>query len=539
MELIRFILSASGPLGHRLIVAMLATSLSMGALMVIINLATRTDAGDPSAELIVGYVLLAAAVIGGHRYSTRLTTALSEAVLQQIRDNYVTLVRRLEVDSLERTGASRIYDTVARDTIMISDAAPLIMTGMISGVTFVMLGAYIAWLSGMAILILGVALLITVYFYRYSQRNSRGAMLEASNQETRFLDLLSHLLYGYKEVRQNTVRGSDLERNFLLPVSALIDQRNTEAMVKIANGMSISYVGFYGVLAGTVFVLPGFANDHAVVVQVLFIVLFMLSSLDNVLRSLSVLARANLALERLRDMEKRLVEAAGREEPPPGQTPSFRRVELRGAAYSYLDREGKATFTMGPCDLAIEPREIVFLVGGNGSGKSTLMRLLTGLYAPSTGIITWDGKAVLTADRGNYRQLFSCVFADFHLFDRLYGARDIDPAKVNRMIDDMGLTGKTAYVDGRFTHLDLSTGQRKRLALIVALLEDRPIYVLDEVGADQDPVFRERYYRKILPELRDRGKAVIVISHDDRYFDLGDRRLTMQDGRLTMSGAIA
>ena len=143
------------------------------------------------------------------------------------------------------------------------------------------------------------------------------------------------------------------------------------------------------------------------------------------------------------------------------------------------------------------------------------------------------------SNRGDYRQLFSCVFADFHLFDRLYGLRDADPAAVNRMIADMELESKTAYVDGRFTHLDLSTGQRKRLALIVALLEDRPIYVLDEVGADQDPVFRERFYREILPALRKARKAIIVISHDDRYFDLGDRLLTMRDGRLAGSGATA
>jgi putative ATP-binding cassette transporter len=165
------------------------------------------------------------------------------------------------------------------------------------------------------------------------------------------------------------------------------------------------------------------------------------------------------------------------------------------------------------------------------------MRLLTGLYEPSAGMILWDGKAVERSNRGDYRQLFSCVFTDFHLFDRLYGAADLDPALVNKMIADMELAEKTTYRDGHFTHLDLSTGQRKRLALIVALVEDRPIYLLDEVGADQDPAFRQRFYREILPGLRQRGKAVIVISHDDRYFDVGDRVLTMRDGRLAQAEA--
>ena len=161
------------------------------------------------------------------------------------------------------------------------------------------------------------------------------------------------------------------------------------------------------------------------------------------------------------------------------------------------------------------------MVGGNGSGKSTLTRVLTQLYRAEAGAILWDGALVDANNAPRYRNLFSAVYADFHLFDRLYGMEGVDPEHVRRLLADVGLADKTAYVDGRFTNVELSTGQRKRLALVVALIEDRPIYVLDELSADQDPVFRQRYYKEFLPALKARGKTLIVVSHDERYFDIG------------------
>lgn len=508
----------------------------MGALMVVVNLASAPEAAtDGLLTLVVVFVCLAAMVIGGHRYSARLTTMLAEAALCDLRDDAVRLVRRLELDGLERTGVERVHAAVARDSVMISDAMPVIMSGVISGLTFVLLGAYIAWLSLGGILILGFVLAVTVYFYRFSQRNSRAALVAASQQETAFLEQFGHLLHGFKEVRQHAPRGEDLEVRHLLPASALIKDRNTVATERIASGMSISYIGFYALLAATVFLLPDYADQHRTVLQVLYAVLFMLSSLDNVLRSLAVLQRADLAMSRLREMGRTLQGLAGAAEPDGNAPrPSFERIELHGVAYSYRGTDGKATFTMGPCDLTLTPGEIVFLVGGNGSGKSTLSKLVTGLYEPSAGMITWDGREVGPAERGAYRQLFSCVFTDFHLFDRLYGL-NIPEEQVNALIAEMGLAEKTAFRGGRFTRLDLSTGQRKRLALLVALLEDRPAYLLDEVGADQDPAFRARFYAEILPALRARGKAVLVISHDDRYFGVANRIFAMQDGRLASS----
>ncbi|HDR9605677.1 TPA: ATP-binding cassette domain-containing protein, partial [Burkholderia aenigmatica] len=164
---------------------------------------------------------------------------------------------------------------------------------------------------------------------------------------------------------------------------------------------------------------------------------------------------------------------------------------------------------------------------------------LTGLYEPEEGTIEVDGRTIGWRERAAYRQRFSAVFNDFHLFDALLGIVDPDDpsraqadARANALVAKLALDHKVKVVDGAFSTRALSTGQRKRLALVVAYLEDRPFYLFDEWAADQDPSFKAVFYEQLLPELRARGKAVIVITHDDRYFDLADRLLKLDNGRI-------
>jgi putative ATP-binding cassette transporter len=207
-------------------------------------------------------------------------------------------------------------------------------------------------------------------------------------------------------------------------------------------------------------------------------------------------------------------------------------ITLRRVFFQYQDVENKKLFSVGPVDLTIHPGEILFITGGNGSGKTTLMKVIAGLYYPQGGVVSLGERPVNPSNYEHYRGFFSAIFSDFHLFDRLYGLKDVDEIRLNGMLQKMELSEKTAYIGGRFTQMKLSTGQRKRLALVVALMEDRPIYVMDEVAADQDPVFRKYFYEKLLKELKGQGKTLIVISHDDRYFHTADRVLKMEYGQV-------
>ena len=169
-------------------------------------------------------------------------------------------------------------------------------------------------------------------------------------------------------------------------------------------------------------------------------------------------------------------------------------------------------------------------MGGNGSGKSTLLKVISGLYYSSTGSVFINGKEI---DIAQYRYLFSAIFTDFHLFDRLYGlTQDIDQKKLNNLLKIMELDHKLSYKDNRFTTLDLSTGQKKRLAMVVSMMEDKPIYIFDEWAADQMPHFRDYFYYYLLPDLRNKGKSVIAVTHDDDYYHTADRVLKMDYGHL-------
>ncbi|BFO11624.1 hypothetical protein GGER_41340 [Serratia rubidaea] len=192
-------------------------------------------------------------------------------------------------------------------------------------------------------------------------------------------------------------------------------------------------------------------------------------------------------------------------------------------------------FAVGPLNLTLTRGELVFLIGGNGSGKSTLAKLLTGLYQPVSGQILIDGVVLQPADRDNYRRLFSAIFTDFYQFDRLQGVDGGEPDAelVASWLEKLNMQDKLEFDGVRVTNPQLSQGQRKRLALLLAVAEQRDILLLDEWAADQDPQFRRIFYRELLPALRALGKTVFAISHDDHYFEHADRLLEMRNGKLS------
>jgi putative ATP-binding cassette transporter len=202
-------------------------------------------------------------------------------------------------------------------------------------------------------------------------------------------------------------------------------------------------------------------------------------------------------------------------------------LTLDGVCYQYPDADDERGFAFGPVSIDFPPGTITFVLGGNSSGKTTLIKLLAGLYTPNLGGIRLGGVALAPRE---LRENVSAIFADPYIFDRLYGWPHADPAMVNARLAEMGIGGRTRFVDGRFTSIDLSTGQRKRLAWVVAMIEARPILLLDQWAADQDPEFREHFYRVMLPELRAAGRSVIAVTNDDRYYDAADRLVRLDDG---------
>jgi putative ATP-binding cassette transporter len=250
---------------------------------------------------------------------------------------------------------------------------------------------------------------------------------------------------------------------------------------------------------------------------------------------------ANAAADRIANLETTLRESVTSEENDIAAPTSFEKIEMQDVVFTYKDKFSDAAFHIGPIDFTLRSGELLFITGGNGSGKSTFLRVLAGLYHPQSGEILLDGMRVNSATRDLYRELFSAIFYDYHLFRQLYGIPEADPGELSRLLTKFRLEDKTGLTNGEFRTLDLSGGQRRRLALIVSMLENRPIVLLDEWTAEQDPEYRRKFYDELLPEMMRAGKTIVVITHDDRYLDelhLPARRIHMEEGRIVNERAI-
>jgi putative ATP-binding cassette transporter len=226
---------------------------------------------------------------------------------------------------------------------------------------------------------------------------------------------------------------------------------------------------------------------------------------------------------------------AEQEAPPPAEELPWQKLSLKSIVHSYRyeDETADNIFTLGPMDMTIQAGSLVFVTGGNGSGKTTLAKIITGLYAPESGEVRWGDRRVTVETISQYRRLFSAVWSDGHVFDVLPEYEHPgQKATVDNYLRGLKLNRKVTVTGGKISTTELSQGQRKRLALLAAFLEDRPIYLFDEFAADQDPEFREVFYLQILDQLKARGKTVIVISHDDRYFSLADHFVRLDLGQI-------
>jgi putative ATP-binding cassette transporter len=351
--------------------------------------------------------------------------------------------------------------------------------------------------------------------------------------EGEFVESINHIIDGFKEVRLNSRKNQALYESFERLAGRTEDLKTRTGIALVTNVM-FSQVFFYSLIAIVVFLLPRYVGSvSSVVIQLTAAILFIMAPLEMVVGSIPMIARSSVSLDRLYSLEKRLddhLSAADNGNVDHERFRGFHQAALERTSFTYRDQGDGPGFTVGPVDVAIERGKTLFIVGGNGSGKSTLLKMLTGLYPVSSGTLRVDQSVLTMPDLPSYRDLISAIFTDFHLFDRLYGMEDVDERRVHQLIAEMGLTGKTDFQNGRFTNLNLSTGQRKRLALIIAMLEDREIYVFDEWAADQDVHFREHFYRDILPALRDSGKAVVAVTHDDRYWEMADRLVKLEAG---------
>lgn len=524
----------------RLLVFAVIAGLANGLLLAVINHGAGLVNEYASSGEIQGYWLAIYAVIltlfvYTKKYTLDQAAVLVEEVLCRVRTRITDKIRHAELQFIEQTGYSSIYNCLSQDTVQISQSSNVVFASMEAGIMLLFAMAYIAWLTPGGFLVTIVAIVLGAWVFEMRRKGIMRDLELASREEVLFFESLDHTLAGFKEVKLNRAKSHDLFMH-QSRIATEVQKLKSRAGVSSVFVMMFSQIFFYVLIAVVLFIWPYFEQPTpATVIKLTASILFIIGPLELLVGSLPLFLKADGAVNNLRALEARLDTGTKGQhvgEPPAHSPLAFNSLEFKGASFEYKDAEGAAQFKVGPINLAVQRGEIVFIVGGNGSGKSTLLKLLTGLYFPDSGSITINDDAVDQDTYPDFREIFSIIFTDFHLFDRFYGIANVDGDRVKALLKRMELGGKTKYRDGAFSNINLSTGQRKRLAYITALLDDRQIYVFDEWAADQDPEFRKHFYEVMLPELRAEGKTIVAVTHDDKYFYAADRVLRMEEGQL-------
>ncbi len=536
MRFFRFFLSRSGRARRLLIAAVLAGGLSGLASVALLDLLRRAidSVGQgPLIQLAGAFAGLCVLVTATRVLSQFLLAGLGQQLVMDLRLQLGRQIVETPLWQIEDMGTNRLLATLTDDINALTQALVMIPVLCVNGTIVVGCFGYLAWLDLRLFAVFAGLVALGVLIYRLLVRFAMLRFRRVREEQDELYLHFRGLGEGIKELQLHR----DRRVAFFEQVRRTADSmRKLRVSATMIFGVASAWGNllFFVTLGLIFFVLPSdFTGDPATLVTYTIVLFYVMTPLQIFLDTMPSLGRADVAVEKVQRLGFSLAPGDPRTNGKVFQK-TWRSLELEGVTHTYRRDDKDRPFTLGPVDLVLTPGEVLFLVGGNGSGKTTLAKILVGLYSPEQGTIRLDGEAVTETEQDAYRQLFSVVFDDFYLFEHLLGldAEDLDE-RARQYLEALRIAHKVKVEDGRLSTLDLSKGQRKRLALMTAYLENRPIYLFDEWAADQDPLFKEVFYRQIVPELKRLGKAVVVISHDDRYFALADRILKLEDGRMT------
>ncbi|KZB55829.1 cyclic peptide export ABC transporter [Thalassospira xiamenensis] len=533
----------------RLAVGLLSlASIATTMVLIIVNLAAeQAEDGVASMRYLGMMGLSLIGYIWAQKKSSDMIAAEVEHILHQLRLGMFDRVRKAAPDTLARVGQGAVQTALTQEMQTVSAALPLMLNGVQQVVLIICVAAYLAWLSTFAFVMISVLAIVVSTIHLQRIRKINDATRDAIDDENLLFGGLSDLLHGFKEVKMNSRRRAAL-------LGALNDRsiraRDTKSVVKAqwSREFALIQLAFYGMMAAMVFIVPIFTSDyHDVAVQTTTAALFMIGPIGAVVAAVPSFTDSDVALRKIKDIDDQLedaLDAQHAQEATNGTSSpetlekfqdalgNIAEISLRDVRFSYPGTSDSPGFAVGPINATFKKGEITFITGGNGAGKSTIIAVLTGLRPAAGGSIMVNYCPVPTDALQLYRDHFATVLSDYHLFRELYGIDDIDPKRVQTLLRQMEIDDKVELDDNAFSTTSLSQGQRKRLALIAALLEEKPVLVLDEWAADQDPHFRSVFYEKILPSLRKQGKIIICVTHDDRWFDTADTIYHVRDGEF-------
>ena len=512
----------------------------LGALSGITNVAllaiihrTLQRPGASTAQLLTPFFACCLVVLLTRISSQVFLVRLSQNSISRVRLGLCQRILESPLRHLEEIGSHRMLSSLTGDVQMLAYALNSVPSVCVSVVILFCGAIYLGTLSGT---VLAGALLFTflgIASYWYTSRWAKPYIEAGREFQDVLLGHIRSLIHGVKEMKLHHQRRRDFVERMLQPAEAEV-RENQFIGYCLQNAAAIWGRLLFMIAIGLLlFAWPRIQQiDAGTLSGYTLAIFFLMSPLEQIVGWMPLMVRAAISADKIQRLGLMLGEEPAE---ATAVTPiaSWERIELSGVTHGYYREGHERGFLLGPIDLTLRPGEIVFIVGGNGSGKTTLAKLLTGLYVPEEGEIRLDGEPIGAENRESYRQLFTAVFDDAVVFEGLLGLEAPDrDGQAARYLRELRLDHLVRVADGVFSTTELSRGQRKRLALLTAYLENRSLYLFDEWAADQDPAFKRTFYQHILPELKSRGKTVIAITHDDRYFTSADRVIKLEEGRV-------
>jgi putative ATP-binding cassette transporter len=536
-------LGAEESLGQLMLVAVLSALCGTGVLFLLNAEAKEIEQHHYSTLTAVLFIGLLVLYRGAQSRLIRTAAGAIEAALDHKRQRVVADVLQLSLRDIELIEGSKLRDGIAAHYRSLSQTLVPLIAGAEALLLLVFMFAYVLSLSIFAGVLTLVVVGVTVAGYLNRNKQMEAEMRAVSAADARFLGLSDAIVGGAKELQLSLGLRIGLQEAMQASSAALAKGRSATAAHfadLIATGTTISYM----IAGAVVFVMPlvvGQGDED--ISRIVVAVIFLLGPIGSVVQTAQQFTTAQYALSAINAFEADVADRKAKSaelsecgaEPEVGAHPTFTFEDIAMDRLRYV-HVGQKSFAIEDVNLSLRKGEIVFLTGGNGSGKTTLLRVLTGLYPRTDGALRLNDQAVSMMPPQAYRELFAGVFADFHLFDQPFGLDEAGIFAFDRWLVELGIRDKLGADVTQIAADQLSTGQRKRVALALALAQVRPILVLDEWAADQDPETRRRFYEEILPALRAEGRTIFAITHDEKYFQMCDRRMHMVEGRLIQWG---
>lgn len=499
---------------------------------VVIFLITSALNGIGDLSYTVYYFVLALIIyISGRRTLEIKLVDVAQTIIESIRKKIFDRLFQISYEKFEKMESGRIIATITDDINRIGNLAGLAVVITTSFITIISAFIYLGTVSGLGTIISLLIIVMMAGIYAYFDSKAGKHLNVARETQNKFLSKVEGLIYGFKDISLHRTKKSEYWEE-VREINAEYKSNNVYAFKMFVNAFMLGESLFIIVMG---FIVFGFSfvfhliDEHELTTFIM-ILLYLLGPINGILNAIPQLAQIRVAIDRVKSLLGQFPDMEHKDKPV--ILDYYEEIDSLSSSqltFTYGNEETDG-FTVGPIDFAINKGEILFIIGGNGSGKSTLIKLITGLYKPLTGSIRINNKEINQGIIGEY---ISSVFSDSHLFERFYNT---DLSEKKEIIDDylqlLELDKKVDVHHDTLSTVSLSTGQKKRLHLLRCYLEDKPIYIFDELAADQDPHFRKIFYRELLPQMKAEGKIVIAVTHDDHYFDVADKIFKLDMGRM-------